>query len=49
MEGRVTEIARPRESISVKRSGLAKWIREGQDRRLYSPEFEEGSIRSFTS
>ena len=33
MEGRVTKIARPRESISVKRSGVVKGIGEGQDRQ----------------
>ena len=33
VEGRVTKIARPRKSISVRRSGVVKGIREGQDRQ----------------
>jgi hypothetical protein len=49
VEGRVTDIARLREPISVKRSDLMKGIRDRQYRQALSPEFQEEAVRLIQS
>jgi hypothetical protein len=45
VEGRVTEIARLREPIGIKRSGLAKESEISKTGRLSSPGFREAAVR----